>query len=222
MTPQPSPRNLGSQRPSPQQFPRLSQPDYLPLEQTEQSCWKCSETSPGDDPEEPSTVPEHLKQFVITPENALLMRAKILGTINKINRQAGLDRESLCQDIWLEAWQKGIPVTEQFIKHRLFNLTHAVKIYEKHKDQSVLGYSPAEETDLSLRDARDRLNKIFASAHLSNSEFMLTFLIFNRGLTFEQVAKEMNRSKHWVKETYSSTMEKLQRAGRIIESGGGE
>lgn len=206
----PEPESLGS----PTLNSSLSQHSLPPNEPCSKEC--CEEVSSSQN----ASVPDYLKQFLPTSENASELREKILSTLLSLRPLPSLDLDSLAQDIFLEAWTRHLPVTTQFIRHRYFNRTRDSKLYRLHVERSAITpHLPLSSLDYltSQQAERSTLETVISLASLSHEEFLLLYYIYFRSLRYEDAASQLRHTHSWVKETLVVVLEKLRRAGRAYE-----
>ncbi len=213
-SPSSPPQQLQISSPSPQNNEQLLSPPLV---------------SPGDTTQK--VLPDYLRPFVPTFQNAQNMRNKIIGLLVsfKAFRHPQIDIESLAHDIFLEAWDqeegRRRPITAKFVQDRLHNALRNNALYRRRSEEATKVKERQwveKPSDQVVYDAQAAavysLGKIFLVAQLISNEVEVVFDTYFAQETQEQQAKKRRRSLHLTKKLHWSAMEKLKRAGRIVQS----
>jgi predicted enzyme involved in methoxymalonyl-ACP biosynthesis len=162
-------------------------------------------------------LPDYLQVLIPNASNIPRLWSKIHSFFTSIHARRSLDLDSLAQDILIEAWQNGTPVTSQFIRHRFINLYHSGGSYSAALERSVTREAPENRLEAS-DETKDKLNRIILLASLSSIEMQIVIMIFTMDMTHEEVQIKMFWSESRFRQVISSTMGKLKTAGRLIEA----
>lgn len=158
--------------------------------------------------------------MIPTPTNSASLRSKIISCLRKLHASRSLDLESLAHDIWLEAFTNSTPLTYTFIRHRYINRWTSERLRKRHEDSTSPPPPSTTTTALSitLSDASERLSHLMPLAKLSPQEERVLFLTFWWSKSQVEIALDLTYSPDKVSSLLSSALDKLRRAGRILDA----
>ena len=157
-------------------------------------------------------------------ENISDLIQKIQSVLRAMHPAQHLDLDGLAQDIILEAWSHGTPVTVQFIQHRYINSFNAAKSYRaalESKSRLPEGFVFTVDDPVYLTDHTEhqaKLNQIICAAKLTSREFEVVALIFFFSHTVQSAASHLGWSVSKLRTTLDLAFDRLRQAGRIVEA----
>lgn len=146
--------------------------------------------------------------------NAGELLTKVTRVLKKMNLPRGLDSESLAQDIFIEAWLKSNPITNQLIRHRAISRIRLLKHHIEILEETY----PEESESLSLSSINDELKSLLSQAHLTYNEIQIIFLRFWKDQTQDQIAATLAIPLSHVSAQLTDILARLRRIERITSA----
>lgn len=139
---------------------------------------------------------------------------EIARHVRRFTPRAGVDREAIVHDIWMELYVKKLPILVKHIKYRCIDEIRKTK---RRKDSENTFRKLINRT--FSRSSWDRLDidAIISHAQLTGIEKKFIFQYFWKGRSLAEIAKQLGLAKYATPKIKGIIINKLQRSARYLE-----